>query len=543
MFEGLSEKLSGILDKLTRRGALTEEDVNAALREVRRALLEADVALEVVRSFTDKVRSRAVGAEVLRSVTPGQMVVKIVHDQLVMMLGEEAGTIDLNAVPPVPVMMVGLQGSGKTTTTAKIAKRLTDRGSRRVLMASLDTRRPAAMEQLAVLGRQVGVDTLPIVAGQSPVQIARRAIEAARLGGFDVVMLDTAGRVTVDEALMAEVAEVKAATGPHEVLLVADALTGQDAVNTARAFDERLGVTGIVLTRMDGDARGGAALSMRAVTGKPIKLVGTGEKVDALEEFHPQRVASRILGMGDIVSLVEKAAENIDQEKALRAVEKMRKGKFDLDDLRDQLAQMDKIGGMGGVMGMLPGIGKMKAQIEQAGLGDGMIRRQRAIIDSMTPKERRNPDLLKASRKKRIAAGSGTRVEEVNKLLKMHRQMADMMKMMGGGKGRGIGAALGNMMGFGGGSGGMPQPTPEMLAEMQKKMGGGMPGMPGGGGLPPLPPGLGGKGPAMPGGLPGLGGPKLPGLPGLGGFNPFGAGEEEVIKQMTKSTKEKPECP
>jgi signal recognition particle subunit SRP54 len=526
MFEGLSEKLSGILDKLTRRGALTEEDVNAALREVRRALLEADVALEVVRSFTDKVRSRAVGAEVLRSVTPGQMVVKIVHDQLITMLGEEAGTIDLNAVPPVPVMMVGLQGSGKTTTTAKIAKRLTDRGSRRVLMASLDTRRPAAMEQLAVLGKQVGVDTLPIVAGQSPVQIARRAIEAARLGGFDVVMLDTAGRVTVDEALMAEVAEVKAATGPHEVLLVADALTGQDAVNTARAFDERLGVTGIVLTRMDGDARGGAALSMRAVTGKPIKLVGTGEKVDALEEFHPQRVASRILGMGDIVSLVEKAAENIDQEKALRAVEKMRKGKFDLDDLRDQLAQMDKIGGMGGVMGMLPGIGKMKAQIEQAGLGDGMIRRQRAIIDSMTPKERRNPDLLKASRKKRIASGSGTRVEEVNKLLKMHRQMADMMKMMGGGKGRGIGAALGNMMGFGG-DGGMPQPTPEMLAEMQKKMGGGMPGMPGGGGLPPLPPGLGAKGPAMPGGLPGLGGPKLPGLPGLGGFNPFGAGKKK----------------
>ncbi|MFL4975155.1 MAG: signal recognition particle protein, partial [Microvirga sp.] len=341
----------------------------------------------------------------------------------------------------------------------------------------------------------------------------------------DVVMLDTAGRVTVDEALMAEVAEVKAATGPHEVLLVADALTGQDAVNTARAFDERLGVTGIVLTRMDGDARGGAALSMRAVTGKPIKLVGTGEKVDALEEFHPSRVANRILGMGDIVSLVEKAAENIDQEKALRAVEKMRKGKFDLDDLRDQLAQMDKIGGMGGVMGMLPGIGKMKAQIEQAGLGDGMIRRQRAIIDSMTPKERRNPDLLKASRKKRIASGSGTRVEEVNKLLKMHRQMADMMKMMGGGKGRGIGAALGNMMGFGGG--GMPQPSPEMLAEMQKKMGGGMPGMPGGGGLPPLPPGLGGKGPAMPGGLPGLGGPKLPGLPGLGGFNPFGAGKKK----------------
>ncbi|MFL5075691.1 MAG: signal recognition particle protein, partial [Microvirga sp.] len=474
----------------------------------------------------DKVREKAVGAEIVKSVKPGQMVVKIVHDAMVETLGGGENTaLNLRASPPVAILMVGLQGSGKTTTTAKIAKRLTERDKRRVLMASLDTRRPAAMEQLAVLGKQVGVETLPIVAGQSAVQIARRALEAGRLGGFDVVMLDTAGRVTVDEGLMNEVAEVKAATNPHEVLLVADSLTGQDAVNTARAFDERLGVTGIVLTRMDGDARGGAALSMRAVTGKPIKLVGTGEKVDALEEFHPQRVASRILGMGDIVSLVEKAAENIDQEKALRAVEKMRKGKFDLDDLRDQLAQMDKIGGMGGVMGMLPGIGKMKAQIEQAGLGDGMIRRQRAIIDSMTPKERRNPDLLKASRKKRIASGSGTRVEEVNKLLKMHRQMADMMKMMGGGKGRGIGAALGNMMGFGGG--GMPQPSPEMLAEMQKKMGGGMPGMPGGGGLPPLPPGLGGKGPAMPGGLPGLGGPKLPGLPGLGGFNPFGAGKKK----------------
>jgi len=335
------------------------------------------------------------------------------------------------------------------------------------------------------------------------------------------VMLDTAGRVTVDEALMAEVAEVKAATGPHEVLLVADALTGQDAVNTARAFDQRLGVTGIVLTRMDGDARGGAALSMRAVTGKPIKLIGTGEKVDALEEFHPSRVANRILGMGDIVSLVERAAENIDQEQALRAAERMRKGKFDLNDLRDQLAQMDKIGGMGGVLGMLPGMGKMKAQVEQAGLSDGMIKRQRAIIDSMTAKERKNPDLLKASRKKRIAAGSGTKVEEVNKLLKMHRQMGDMMKMMGGAGGkRGLGAALGNMFGLGGGAGGMPQPSPEQLAALQKQMGGagGMPG----GGLPPMPPGLGGPGrPAGLPGLPGLGGPKMPGLPGLGGF-PFG---------------------
>jgi signal recognition particle subunit SRP54 len=506
MFEGLSEKLSSILSGLTRRGALTEEDVNAALREVRRALLEADVALDIVRSFTDKVRARAVGAEVIKSVSPGQQVVKIVHDQLVEMLGAEAETIDLNATPPVAVMMVGLQGSGKTTTAAKIAKRLTDRGRRKVLMASLDTRRPAAMEQLAVLGKQVGVDTLPVVAGQSAVQIARRALEAGRLGGFDVVILDTAGRVTVDEALMAEAAEVKAAANPHEVLLVADALTGQDAVNTARAFDGRLGVTGIVLTRMDGDARGGAALSMRAVTGKPIKLIGTGEKVDALDEFHPARVANRILGMGDIVSLVEKAAENIDQEKALRIAEKMRKGKFDLEDLRDQLAQMEKIGGIGGMLGMLPGIGKMKAQIENANLDERVIKRQRAIIDSMTRAERRNPDVLKASRKKRIAAGSGTKVEDVNKLLKMHRQMADVMKAMGGGKRGGLAGALGNMFGLGGG---MPQPTPEQIEALQKQMGGKLPDFPGGaGGLPPLPPGLGGKGPA----LPGLGGPKLPGL-------------------------------
>jgi signal recognition particle subunit SRP54 len=510
MFEGLSDKLSNILNSLTRRGALTEEDVSAALREVRRALLEADVALEVVRSFTDKVRARAVGAEVVKSVSPGQQVVKIVHDQLVEMLGADAEVIDLNAPAPVAILMVGLQGSGKTTTTAKIARRLSDREKRRVLLASLDTRRPAAMEQLAILGRQVGVDTLPIVAGQSAVQIARRAMEAGRLGGYDVVMLDTAGRVTVDEALMTEAAEVKAATDPHEVLLVADALTGQDAVNTARAFDQRLGVTGIVLTRMDGDARGGAALSMRAVTGKPIKLIGTGEKVDALEEFHPSRVANRILGMGDIVSLVEKAAENFDQAQAQRMAEKMRKGKFDLEDLRDQLTQMERIGGIGGMLGMLPGIGKMKAQLENANLDDRVIKRQRAIIDSMTVKERRNPDLLKASRKKRIAAGSGTKVEDVNKLLKMHRQMADMMKMMGGGKGRGMAGALGNMFGIG--KGGMPQPTPEQIEQMQKQMGG----MPSGGGLPPMPAGL-GKGP----GLPGLGGPKIPGLPGLGGF-PFG---------------------
>ena len=510
MFEGLSQRLSGILDALTRRGALTEDDVNAAMREVRRALIEADVSLDVVKSFTDKVKSRAVGAEVIKSVTPGQMVVKIVHDTLVETLGAEADPVSLEAVPPVPVLMVGLQGSGKTTTTAKLAKRFKERANKKVLMASLDTRRPAAMEQLAVLGQQIRVDTLPIIAGQSAVQITRRALDAARLGGYDVIMLDTAGRTTVDEALMAEVAEVAAIANPHEILLVADALTGQDAVNTAKAFAGRVDLTGIALTRIDGDGRGGAALSMRAVTGKPIKIVGTGEKMDALEDFHPGRIANRILGMGDIVSLVEKAAESIDAEKAQAIAEKMRKGKFDLDDMREQLAQVEKIGGIGGILGMMPGVAKMKDQIANANLDNKVITRQIAIINSMTPQERRDPDILKNSRKKRIAAGSGTKAEEINRLLKTHRQMADMMKMMGKGGKRGPLAGLANMFGLGGG--GMPQPTPEMIEEMQRKMPGGS------GGLPPLPPGGFPKGlPGLPGGLPGLGS-KGPGLPGF----PFG---------------------
>jgi signal recognition particle subunit SRP54 len=520
MFDSLSERLSGILDRLTRRGALTEADVDAALREVRRALLEADVALEVVRDFTDKVRPRAVGATVVKSVTPGQMVVKIVHDQLIETLGSGAETIDLNAPPPVAIMMVGLQGSGKTTTTAKIGKRLAEKVKRKVLMASLDVKRPAAMEQLAVLGREVAVDTLPVVAGQTPPQIARRALEAGRLGGYDVVLLDTAGRTTLDEGMMAEAAEVKRASSPHEVLLVADALTGQDAVNLARAFDQRVGLTGIVLTRVDGDGRGGAALSMRAVTGKPIKLLGTGEKMDALEDFHPVRVADRILGMGDVISLVEKAAATIDAEKAARTAERMRKGAFDLSDLREQLEQMSRMGGIGGLMGMLPGIAKMKNQIANANLDDKLLKRQKAIIDSMTPRERRNPDVLKASRKKRIAAGSGTKVEEINRLLKMHRTMADMMKAMGGAK-RGPMAGLANMLGFGGG-----MPSAEEMAKLAEKIPGGLPGgFPGGApGSPaglPQPPGLAGLPPKFPGaaGLPGLGGGKLPGLggfPGLG---------------------------
>jgi signal recognition particle subunit SRP54 len=501
MFESLSDRLSGIFDKLTGRGALTESDVAEAMREVRRALLEADVALDVVRAFTDKVREKAVGAEVVKSIKPGQMVVKIVHDELVAMLGSDAEPIDLNAAPPVSIMMVGLQGSGKTTTSAKIAYRLTTRDKRRVLMASLDTRRPAAQEQLRILGEQTGVDTLPIVAGQTPQQIAKRARQAAELGGYDVLILDTAGRTHIDEALMMETVEIRDLAHPHETLLVADSLTGQDAVNLARNFNERIGITGIVLTRVDGDGRGGAALSMRAVTGKPIKLLGTGEKWDALEDFHPQRIAGRILGMGDVVSLVERAAETIDKEKAEKIAAKMKKGEFDLEDLSDQLKQMEKLGGMGGILGMLPGMGKIKGQINEAGL-EKDLKRQRAIISSMTPKERRAPKLLDAKRKRRIAAGSGTKVEEINKLLKMHRQMADMMKAMGKNKG-----LLSRMFGGGGGAGGMPEPTPEMLEQLQKGM---PPGGPGGG-MPGLPPGFGG------GGLPGLGGRGLPGLPGLGG--------------------------
>ena len=527
MFQSLSDRLNGVLDKLTRRGALSEADVSEAMREVRRALLEADVALDVVRDFVEKVKAKAIGQAVLKSVTPGQMVVKIVHDELVAVLGSDAETIDLAAVPPVAILMVGLQGSGKTTSTAKIAYRLKTRDKKKVLMASLDTRRPAAMEQLRVLGEQTGIDTLAIVAGQSPVQIARRARDAAKLGGYDVVLLDTAGRVTVDQELMAEVAEVKRDTNPHEVLLVADSLTGQDAVNTARAFDGTVGITGIVLTRADGDGRGGAALSMRAVTGKPIKLIGTGEKWDALEDFDPKRIAGRILGMGDIVGLVEKAAQSIDAAKAQAIAEKMRKGAFDLEDLAEQLKQMDKLGGMGGLMGMMPGVAKLKGQINEKGI-EKDLKRQRAIISSMTPHERRNPKVLDGKRKRRIAAGSGTTPADINKLLKMHMAMADMMKKM-----RGKGGMFSKMMGMGGGG-----PSADEMARMQDELakldpraleqlpqelkdavqqGGTGTGLPKG-----LASGLGGmagmpKLPGLGGGLPGLGGPGMPRFPGLPG--------------------------
>jgi signal recognition particle subunit SRP54 len=428
MFDGLSTKLTGVFDRLTRRGALREADVAEAMREVRVALLEADVALPVVKDFVAKVSEKAVGEAVIRSVSPGQMVIKIVHDELVAMLGSDESALNLTAVPPVAMMMVGLQGSGKTTSAAKIARRLQMRDKKKVLLASLDVHRPAAQDQLEILGIQANVATLPIVKGEPPEMIAARAMDTGRREGYDVVILDTAGRLHIDDALMNEAARVRDIVKPTETLLVADAMTGQDAVTVAKAFAERIGITGIVLTRVDGDARGGAALSARAVTGKPIKLMGVGEKLDALEDFHPDRVASRILGMGDVVTLVERAVEVSDQDEAEKLAAKMRKGGFDLDDMRDQLQKLKKMGGLGGLMGMLPGAAKIKAQMAQAKIDEKMISRQEAIISAMTKAERRNVKLLNASRKRRIAAGSGTRVEEVNRLVKQFLDMSTMMK-------------------------------------------------------------------------------------------------------------------
>ena len=466
MFDSLSDRLAGVFDKLRGRGALTELDVRAAMREVRIALLEADVALPVVKDFIDGVTARAIGAEVTRSVTPGQQVVKIVHDALVEMLGGDAASLNLGVTTPAVIMVVGLQGSGKTTTTAKLAKRLTEKSAKKVLMASLDVHRPAAQEQLRVLGEQTNVATLPIVAGQSPVDIARRARTAAKLQGFDVLLLDTAGRLHVDAALMAEMKAVAEAGAPDEILLVVDSLTGQDAVNVAQSFSTEVALTGVILTRMDGDARGGAALSMRAVTKRPIKFAGTGEKLDALEEFVPDRVAGRILGMGDIVGLVERASETFEAESAEKLAAKMARGQFDMDDLRTQLQQMKKMGGLGALAGMIPGLAKAKAAA--GAVDDKVLVRMEAVICSMTPKERSRPDLINARRKIRIAKGSGTTVQEVNKLMKMHQEMEGAMKRlkkMGGMKG--MAAMLGKM----GGAGGMAG-IAGMLGQ-----GGGVPGM------------------------------------------------------------------
>ncbi|QDZ07335.1 signal recognition particle protein [Sphingomonas panacisoli] len=487
MFDSLSDRLGGVFDRLRGRGALTEADVRGAMREVRIALLEADVALPVARDFVEKVTEQAVGQNVLRSVTPGQQVVKIVNDALVEMLGADESELNLGVTPPAVVMMVGLQGSGKTTTTAKIAKRLSGgaggRDRKKVLMASLDVNRPNAQEQLAVLGEQTEVATLPIVAGQQPVDIARRAIQAAKLQGYDVLMLDTAGRLHVDQALMDEMKAVADIAKPQEILLVVDSLTGQDAVNVATSFSEQVPLTGVVLTRMDGDARGGAALSMRAVTGKPIKFAGTGEKLDALEGFHPSRIAGRILGMGDVVSLVERAAETIQQEDAERMARRMEKGQFDLNDLRSQLQQMRKMGGVGALAGMIPGMKKAQAAVDQAG-GDKVLLRMDAIITSMTPKERAKPELMNAKRKIRVAKGSGTTVQDVNKLMKMHQEMATAMKRikkMGGLKGMMAMLGKGGMGGLGNAMGG-----PDMGDAMNRM--GGLPGLPGTG--TKMPPGF-----------------------------------------------------
>jgi signal recognition particle subunit SRP54 len=473
MFDTLSDRLTGVFDRLRGRGALNEGDVREAMREVRVALLEADVALPVARRFIDAVTEKAVGQQVLRSVTPGQQVVKIVNDELVAMLGgEDAAPLVLEAKPPVVIMLVGLQGSGKTTTTAKLGKLIREKHGKKPMMASLDVNRPAAQEQLKVLGEQVEVLTLPIVPGQQPVDIARRALDSARLQAIDVLLLDTAGRLHVDEALMAEMKAVAGVAAPTEVLLVVDSLTGQDAVNVAQSFSDEVPLTGVILTRMDGDARGGAALSMRAVTGKPIKFAGTGEKLDALEPFHPGRVAGRILGMGDIVSIVERAAEVIDREQADKQAERMLKGQFDLNDLRTQLRQMQQMGGLGMLAGMMPGMKKAKQAMAASGVDDKVLVHMDAIIGSMTPKERQRPELMNAKRKKRVAAGSGTEVQDVNKLLKMHQEMGRAMKQlrkMGGLKG------LGALFGGGGGLGGMG--------------GGALPGLggpaPGGAQLPP----------------------------------------------------------
>src|ERR687893_506630 len=477
MFDTLSDRLGSVFDRLRGRGALSEADVRSAMREVRVALLEADVALPVSRDFVDQATERAVGQEVLRSVKPGQMVVKIVHDALVEILGSEAGELRLALTPPAVIMMVGLQGSGKTTTTAKLGKRLAERERKKVLMASLDVARPAAQEQLAVLGRQAEVDTLPVVAGQQPVDIARRAIQAAKLQAYDVVLLDTAGRLHVDDALMGEMKAVAQASSPTETLLVVDSLTGQDAVNVAKGFAGEVDLTGVILTRLDGDARGGAALSMRAVTGKPIKFAGVGEAIDKLEAFHPQRVAGRILGMGDVVSLVERAAETIQVEEAEKLAAKMAKGKFDLDDLWAQLRQMQRMGGLGALAGMMPGLKGMKGALDKA-QDDKALVHMEAMLSSMTAKERARPDLINAKRKIRIAKGSGTTVQEVNKLLKMHQEMASVMKRLKKMGGLGKLAAMFGKGGMEGALGGIAPPGALPA--------GGLPGLGGGGALPGL---------------------------------------------------------
>ena len=494
MFDALKNKLADVFDGLARRGALSESDVDAALREVRLALLDADVALPAVKAFTEKVREQAVGVASMRAVRPDQQVIKIVHDALIDMLGGDAETLNISTNPPSVILLAGLQGSGKTTTAGKLALRLRTRDRKKVMLASLDVTRPAAREQLRMLGGQAEVGVLNEVDGESPAQIAKRALQAAKLQAYDVLILDTAGRLSINEALMAELRDIKKMTRPHEILLVADSMTGQDAVNTAEAFHKAVGITGIALTRLDGDSRGGAALSMRHVTGCPIKLAGVGEKQDALEDFDPARLAGRILDMGDVVALVEKAAEAIEVEEAERLAKRMAKGQFDMNDFLAQIRQLQKMGGFGGLMGMLPGIGKMQKQIAAAGIDDSMIKRQEAIILSMTKKERISVGLLNASRRKRIAAGSGTSVQEVNRLVKQYQDMARMMKKLGGKTGAAAMKAMLGGVGMGapgiGSAGAMPD-----LSALSRGLGKGL-----GGGVAQ------GLGSSLANGLPGLGG-------------------------------------
>lgn len=469
MFDSLTGRLGGIFDGLMKRGVLKEEHVSEALRMVRVALLEADVALPVAKEFVEKVKAEAVGEKVLRAVKPGQQVIKIVHDQLIETLGHENSELNLNATPPAVILMAGLQGSGKTTSAGKLAKFMQDKLRKKVMLASLDVYRPAAQEQLAVLAEKTGAGSLPIVDGEKPLAITERALKAAKLEGYDVLILDSAGRLSIDDALMDELVAVRDMAKPIETLLVADSLTGQDAVHTAQNFNERIGITGIILTRVDGDARGGAALSMRSITGKPIKFLGMGEGMDALQAFDAKRIAGRILDMGDVVSLVEKAAETIEIDEAMRVAEKLKKGKFDLGDFLSQLRQMKKMGGLSGLMGFMPGMGKLKGMMQNADVDDSVLKRQEAIILSMTLKEREKPEVLNASRRRRIAAGSGTTVQDVNRLLKQFQDMQTMMKRMQKMGGKGMMRSMAGLFG-----GGNMAEFEQMAKNMQDQMGGDM---------------------------------------------------------------------
>jgi signal recognition particle subunit SRP54 len=438
MFENLTNKFEEALSSLKKTPSLDEKQVDDGLRNIRVALLESDVSLEVAKEFINNVKPKALGKEIVRSTSPGDMVVKIVYDELVSILGDKNSQINLNAVPPVPIMLVGLQGSGKTTTTAKLAKYLEKQNKKKVMMVSLDIYRPAAQEQLKFLGEQNNITTLPVVEGQLPQDICRRAVSAASLNGAEIILFDTAGRTQIDLQMMSEIKEIQNIINPSEVLLVADSLTGQVAANIAKEFKNTVSLSGIILTRADGDGRGGAALSMKHVANVPIKFLGVGEKIDNLEVFHPDRIANRILGMGDIVSLVEKASEDFDQEKLKKAEEKLKKGQFSLNDYLSQLRQMKKMGGIEGVMSFLPGVSKIKSQMDQSGIDENVIKKNEAVILSMTKKERENPKIIDGSRKKRIANGSGTDIATINKLLKQFKMMSEMMKKMSKGNMKGM---------------------------------------------------------------------------------------------------------